>query len=143
MLETCRVRRVTGDGNIHVLLPHDGNALTDIVSAVAANAAADTIGVLGLRDDLHLTGVVVELCLYVGEAVDTGDNLGSVLSETVKDDAERFLTNLVGHLGDLDSALGGGIGLVTGEEREALRGLAEKTGCEVAVSETYLTVISD
>ena len=58
---------------------------------------------------LQGAGIVIELGLYICEAVDTGNDLGSVLSETVEDDAERFLTNFVGHLGDLDSAFSGSV----------------------------------
>ena len=44
-----------------------------------------------------------ELCLYVCKAVDTCDNLSSVLAETVEDYAEGLLTYLVSLSSDLDS----------------------------------------
>ncbi|MPN46546.1 hypothetical protein SDC9_194135 [bioreactor metagenome] len=37
MLEARGIRGVAGDGNIHALMPHDGNAFVDVVRAIAAN----------------------------------------------------------------------------------------------------------
>ena len=104
MLETGRVGRVTGDGNVDILLPHDCNALAYVICTVAVHAAADTIGVAGPGDFLDLSGVVVELGLDIGESVDAADDLCCILSESVEDDAERLLANLVCHFGDLDCA---------------------------------------
>ena len=142
MLETGRVGGVSCDGNVDALFPHDLHALAYIIGTVAAYAAADTLRVAGLVHDLELAGEVVELSLNVCETVDAADDLGSIFSKAVEDDAERFLANLVGHLGDLDGAFSGSVGLVACEECEALGLLAEKTGCEVAVAETYLAVVS-
>ena len=95
MLESGRVGGVTGDGNVNTLLVHDCNAFADVVSAVAANVGALTIGVGDFLDDGQLACKVVKLSLNIGEAVDSGDDLSGVLAETVEDNAERLLTNLV------------------------------------------------
>ena len=114
------------------LVMHDGNALADVVSAVAADIGALTLGVADLVDDLQLAGVVVELCLHIGEAVDAGDDLSGILAEAVQNDAQRGLACLVGVADDADGAFGGGKGLMTGQEREALglpRSAAWRRGC--------------
>ena len=141
MLETCRVGRVTGDGYIHILLPHDGNAFAHIVSAIAANAATNAVRVLCLGNNLNLSGIIVKLGLNVSKSVDAGNNLCSILSESVQDDAKRFLTNLVGHLGNLDSSLCGSIRLMSGKECKAACLLAKQSGSKITMSQTYLTVI--
>ena len=131
VLEAGRVGGVAGDGNVHALVPHDGNALAHIVRAVAANLGALTVGVLGLVDDgqsvifLHVGRQVVILGLHIGEAVDAADDHGGVLAQTVQDDAQGSLANLVGVADDADGAFGGGEGLVAGQEREALGLLAQ------------------
>ena len=81
MLESGGVGGVTGDGNVNTLVTHDSNAFTDIVTAVAVNGSALAGGVGNALNDLQLAGVVVELGLHIGEAVDTGDDLSSVLAQ--------------------------------------------------------------
>ena len=48
MLEAGGVGGVAGDGNVHALQMHDGHALADIVSAVAADVCALALGVTNL-----------------------------------------------------------------------------------------------
>ena len=140
MLEAGGVGGVAGDGNIHALMMHDGNALTDIVSTEAADSSPLAIGILVLLDDFQLAGVVVELGLHIGEAVDAADDLGGVLAQSVEDDPQRLLARLVGVLHDADGALGGGEGLVAGQESEALALLAEEHSAQIAVPQTHLAV---
>ncbi len=116
MLEAGRVGGVAGDGDVDAFVVHDGHALADIVSAVAADVGALALGVADLADDVQLAGVVVELGLDIGEAVDAGDDLGGVLAEAVQDDAQGLFAGLVGVLDDADGAFSGGEGLVAGEE---------------------------
>ena len=59
MLEAGRVRRVSGDGNVDAFLPHDGDALADVIAAVANDVRALARGVRDLLHDLELAGVVV------------------------------------------------------------------------------------
>ena len=92
---------------------------------------------------MNPTCVVVELSLNIGKAVDTRDDLSSVLTKTVKDNAEWVLTNLVSHLSDLNCALSSCERLVTSEECEALSLLTEKTCSEVTVTDTYKTIVSN
>ena len=95
MLEAGRVGGVTGDGDVHALGMHDGNALADVVSAVAANVGALGLAVADLAHDIQLAGEVVELGLNIGEAVDAGDDLSGVLAETVQNDAQGSLRALL------------------------------------------------
>ena len=90
---------------------------------------------------MQLAGVVVELGLYIGEAVDAGDDLGGVLAQAVQDDPQRLLTGLVGVAGDADGAFGGGEGLVTGQEGKALGLVPKQHSAQVAVAQTNLAVV--
>ena len=91
VLETGGVGRVTGDGNVYVLVPHDGNTFANVVCTIAVNSSAGTIAVCLLADNLQLAGEVVELGLYIGETVDTADDHGSVLAKTVQDAAQGLV----------------------------------------------------
>ena len=124
-------------------MPHDGNALADVVGAVAVDGGTRTIGVGDGLDDLQLAREVVELGLHIGEAVDAGDDLGGVLAEAVQDDAKRLLAGLVGVVGDADGALSGREGLVTGQEGEALGIVAEEHAALDCVTETDLAVLGN
>ena len=141
VLEAGGVGRVTRDRYVDILLPHDGYALAHVIGAVAAYLRTQTVRVGDGIYDLHLTGVVVELRLYICEAVDTRDDLGGVLAQTVEDHAQGVLAHAVCHLGDLDGALGCGERLVACEECEALGLLAQKTCGQITVTQTYLAVI--
>ena len=143
VLEARGVGGVTGDRDVDVLVPHDGNALADVVGAVAVNGSAGTIGVGDGLDDLEFARVVVELGLHIGEAVDAGDDLSSVLAQTVEDDAQRLLTSLVGVQSQADGALSGSEGLVAGQEGEALGVVGEQHSAQVAVAQTDLAVLGD
>ena len=74
--------------------------------------------------------------------LDTCDDLSSVLSKTVQDNAQRFLTNLVCLGSDTDSALSGCKGLMACQEAEALGVLFQKHLSKVSMSQTYLTPVS-
>ena len=80
MLESGWVGGVTGDGNVNAFLPHDGNALCYVVSAVAVNLCTKSLGVGFSPQLLNLARIVIHLCLYVGKSIDSGNNLCSVLS---------------------------------------------------------------
>ena len=54
VLEARGVGGVTGDRDVDVLVPHDGNALADVVGAVAVNGSAGTIGRLPVHVRLIL-----------------------------------------------------------------------------------------
>ena len=141
MLETCGVGGVSGDGNVYILLPHDGHTLRNGVGAVAVYLGT---GAVGISDSLHLgngVGIGIILCLHEGEAVDSGDDLCGILAETVQDDTQGILTNLVGVVGDTDGALSCCEGLVSCQEAEALSILRKEHLAQVAVSQTYLTVV--
>ena len=141
MLEPGGVGGVAGDGHVHALVVHDGHALADIVSAEAADSSPLAVGVLVLLDDLQLAGVVVELGLNIGEAVDPGDDLGSVLTQAVQDDPQGLLPGLVGAAGNADSTLSGSEGLVTGQEREALGLVPQQHSAQVAMAQAHLPVL--
>ena len=143
VLEARGVGGVTGDRDVDVLVPHDGNALADVVGAVAVNLSARAIGVGDLLDNLELAREVIKLGLHIGEAVDTGDDLGSVLAQAVQDNAKRLLARLVGVHSDADSAFSGSEGLVASEEREALGVVTEEHSAQVAVAQANLAVLSN
>ena len=86
---------------------------------------------------------VIVLSLNVGEAVDTGDDLSSIFSKTVQDNAERFLTyTLFALLSDTDCALCCCEGLVACQECEALGLLLQKHLTKVTMAKTYFTLVS-
>ena len=126
VLEPGGVGGVAGDGHVHAFEVHDGHALADVVGAIAADVGPLALGVADLPDDLQLVGVVVELGLDVGEAVDAGDDLGRILAKAVQDDPQGLLADLVGVADDADGALGGGEGLMAGQEGEALGFVARR-----------------
>ncbi len=144
VLEAGGVGRVTRDGHVHILMPQDGNTLADIVSTVALYLqTAGVVAVRYLTDNLQLRGEVVELCLHIGETVDTADDLCGILTQTVQDDTEGLLAHLVSHLGNLDGTLGSSEALVTSQEGEALSLLTQQTGSQVTMTQTYLTVVGN
>ena len=141
MLEPGGVGGVAGDGHVHALGVHDGHALADVVGAVAADIGPLAFGIADLPNHLQLAGVIVKLGLDIGEAVDAADDLGSVLAQAVEDDPQGLLAGLVGVLHDADGALGGGEGLVTGQEGKALALVAEQHSAQVAVAQAHLAVV--
>ena len=99
-------------------MPHDGNTFAHIIGAVAFYFGTGTVGVGDFANDFQFARIVVELGLYIGETVDTRDDLSSVFSETVQDTTQRFFTNFVCLCCDFDSTFGGGERFVSGEECE-------------------------
>ena len=83
MLESGGVGGVSGDGNVYALFPHDGNALTNVVGAVAVYLCSRAVGVSLAEYFLQLAGVVVILGLHIGEAVDSCDDLSGIFSKAV------------------------------------------------------------
>ena len=74
MLESCRVGGVSGDGNVYVLFPEDGNAFLYVICPVAVNLCSWILGILGValaEYFFELSGVVIVLCLNLGESVDS------------------------------------------------------------------------
>ncbi len=88
MLEADGVGGVTGDGALHVLHLHDGNAFHNVVSTVALDGCALTLGEGDLLDDSQGLGGDVVLSLNIGEAVDTRNDVSCVLAQAVQDDAQ-------------------------------------------------------
>ena len=86
-------------------MPHNCYTLANVVSTVAVYLSAWAVAVCDAAYFLKLTSEVVELSLYICETVDTCDDLSSILTETVKDYAERLNANLVCLSCDLDSTL--------------------------------------
>ena len=142
VLEPGGVGGVAGDGHIHALVVHDGHALANVITAVAADSSPLTIGIGHLPDGLQLAGVVVKLGLDIGEAVDTADDLGGVLAQAVQDHPQRLFPGFVGVADDADGALGGGEGLVARQEGEALGLIPQQHSAQIAVAQTHLAVLS-
>ncbi len=143
MLEAGRVGGVSGDGNVNAFLPHDRDALADIVGSVDADGCALAFGILEFLDDFKLAGVIVELGLHIGETVNPADDLGGVLSKTVQTHLEGGRAGAVGALGDTDRAFGCGEGFVSGKEAEALGLVGKEHRGEISVSDADLAVVSD
>ena len=143
MLESGRVGGVAGDGDIHVLLPHDRNALRYGVCAIAVDRGADPIRIALAEDFLDGIGVRIILCLNIGEAVDTGNDLRRVFSKSVQDDAQRLLTNLVCIGRNCDCTLGSRKGLMACEEAEALGLLIQQSCAQSSMSKANLTGVCD
>src|SRR5699024_3391266 len=83
MLETGGVGGVSGDGNVYVLFPHDGNAFRNAVGAVAVYLRAKAVRVGFAEYFLYLIGVGIVLGLDISKSVDSGDDLSRVLSKSV------------------------------------------------------------
>ena len=141
MLETCRVRRVTCDGNVNALFPHDRNTLADIVRSVAVYFGTKAVRVSCSGNFFEFSCIVVIICLNISKSIDSGNDLCSVLSKTVQNNAERFLTNLVRLLSDTDRALCSRKRLVACKECEAVCLLLEEHLSEVTMSKTYFTLV--
>ncbi len=148
MLEASRVCRVSSDRNIDILVPHDCHSLAYIVCAVAFYDK--TLRIVSVRDFLYnfeslvcsLAVEVVKLSLNISESVDAADNLRSVFSKAVQDNAELVLAYFVSVRSNFDCALSGCERLVSCQESEALCLLRKKTRAQVSVSETYFAVVS-
>ena len=80
MLETGRIRGIAGNGNIHARLVHDGNTLAHIVRTVATHFRTFSLGIRNLTHDCKRSGIIIELCLHIGETVDPGNNLRCILA---------------------------------------------------------------
>ena len=141
MLEAGGVGGVAGDGDLHSLLLHDGNALQHIVGAIALHGGALAVREGLLTHDGQLAGFEVVVCLHIGEAVDAADDIGGILAKAVQDDAQGLFAGLVGGAGNADSALGGGEGFMPGQEGEALGLVAQKHGAQVAVAQAHLALL--
>ena len=144
MLETSGVSRVTSNRNVYIFLPHNSNTFANVVSTIAVYLSTRTIAVSCFLNNLEFASVVVELSLYVSKTIDTADNHSSVLTKTVEDATERFVsrTALVSHLSNLDSTFSSCKTFVTSEEGEALSLRREQTCCKATVTDTNLTIVS-
>ena len=143
VLESRGVGGVARYGHAHFFQPHDLDALAHVVRAVATDLSALSRGVRRFLDYLHLVVEVIHLGLHIRETVDTRNDHRRVFAETVEDNAERGLADLVRALCDTYRALCRRERLVTREEAEALRLLFEQHGGKVAVAETDFTLFCD
>ena len=143
VLETRGVRRVTRDRYVYAFVPHDGYTFAYVVGAIAFYFGAFALGVGNFTNYFQFARIVVELSLYVGETIDTRDDLCGVFAQTIEDTAQGLFTYFVGFGGNFDGTFGSGKRLVTGQEGEAFGLFAEQTGSEVTVTETYFTVVGN
>ena len=141
MLEAGGVGGVACDGHIHAFAPHDGYAFAHVVRAIAVHFRTGTVGIRLVAHFFQFTGEVVKFRLHIGEAVDAGNNHGSVLAQAVQDDAQGIFAYFVCHFSDFDSAFSCGEGFVSCQEGKALRLFAEEACGEVAVPESYFAVV--
>ena len=143
MLEAGRIGGVTSNGDINVLQVHDSNTLWNGISTVALYLGTRAIRVSNFLNNVYLASLVVILSLNISKAVDTGNNLSSILAKTVQDNAERVLTNLVCSLSNTNSTLSSSKGLVTSQECEAAGILGQQHSSQVTMAQTYLTMVSN
>ena len=120
MLETGRVGRVTGDGNIYVFFPHDSDAFAYIVGSVAVYFCPGAVGVSFGFNNFQFAGIVIKFGLYVSKTVDPGDDHSSIFSQAVQDHPQRIFPNFVGHFSDFDSTFSSREGFVACQKSEAL-----------------------
>ena len=71
MLESGRIGGVSGDGNVYVFLPHDGNAFGNGICAVAVHLSTKSLGIRLALDFLNGVGVGVILGFNESKAVDS------------------------------------------------------------------------
>ena len=63
----------------------DGYPFAYVVSPITADLGLLTFGVRYLTYNSQCSGSVIVLCLYIGKAIDAGDDLGGVLAQAVQD----------------------------------------------------------
>ena len=141
MLETGRIGGVTGDGDVHTLPVHDGNAFADIVSAVAQNERPLTLGVCSPAQLFQLASEIIEEGFHIGEPIDPGDNLRRVLAQSVQDNPKGLFANFVGGFGNADGTLRGGKGFMTSQECKTFRLVAQKHSAKISVAKPNFAVI--
>ena len=134
MLEPGGVGGVAGDGNVYALMLADGYAFQHIVGAVALYGGSLSVGEGPLLDDFQLAGVEIKVGLYIGEAVDSGDDISGVLAQAVQDNPQGLFSGTVGGAGDADGAFRGGKGLMACQESEALGFVSQQHSAQVAVA---------
>ncbi len=89
-------------------MPEDSNAFLYIVGAVAVYLCSRALRVLGIALAEHFLELACEIVIFslnICESVDSGDDLSSVLAESVEDYSQRLLTDLVSLGCDSDSSL--------------------------------------
>ena len=81
------------------------------------------------------------LRLHIGKAIDTGNDLGRVLAQSVQDYPQRLLTGLVCVLHNANGPLRRSKGLMAGQERKALRLIPQQHSSQISVAQAHLPVI--
>ncbi|RWX47525.1 hypothetical protein H206_06339 [Candidatus Electrothrix aarhusensis] len=86
MLEAGRVGRITGDGDIHPFMMVDSHTLTDIISTIAAYLSPKSLRERFFRHNIQGAAGIIKLGPHIGKAVDSGDDISSILAQTVEND---------------------------------------------------------
>ena len=148
VLETCRVCRVSCDRNINILVPHDCNTFANIISTVALYDK--TLRIISIRNFFNncqslvcsFAVKVVKLSLNISKTIDAADNLGSVFSKTVQDNAELVPANFVCVCSDFNRTFSSSKRFVACQKSKTLSFFRKKAGTKISVSKTNLAVIS-
>ena len=140
VLEAGGVGGVTGDGYVHAFLLHDGYAFQNVVGAIALNSGSFPIGESSLFHNVQLIVEEVIFGLYIGKAIDSGNNISGVFAQAVEDDAQRLFAGTVSGAGDTDRAFCGGEGFMTGQESETFGFVSQQHGAQVAVTQTNFSL---
>ena len=141
MLEAGGVGGVAGDGALHALQLHNGHAFQHIVCAVALHSSALAFREGHFLYNLHFAGLKVKLGLHIGKAIDTADDIGSILAQAVQNHAQGFGAHLVGSAGNADSAFCGGKAFVACQEAEALGILVQQHCAQIAMAQAHLALL--
>ncbi len=63
---------------------HDCNAFTHVICTVALYSSALALGECAGFDNLQFIIKEIVICLYIGKAINPGDNISSVLAEAIQ-----------------------------------------------------------
>ena len=83
VLETRRIGRVTRDRDVDVFISHDRDAFGDVIRAITTNLSALSGGVGLFTNDFEFSCIVIVLGLDVSKTVNTANNEGGVLTQTI------------------------------------------------------------
>ena len=120
MLEPGRIRRISCDGNVYIFFPHDSHSFRNGVRTIAVDLSTEPFGI---RLAFHLVngvGIRIIFCFHKGKPIDPGDNLSSVLSKAIQDNAQRFLADFICLFSDTDRAFRCSEGFMSCQECKAL-----------------------
>ena len=143
MLEPGGVSGVSGDGYIHFFQMVDGHAFPDVIGTEAAYFCPASRGECSFLHHGQGAFCVIKLGFYIGKAIDPGNDIGGILSQSVENNQQRFPADLVGRVGNADGAFSSCKGLVSGQKGKTVCFFGQEHCRQVAVADTHLAVFSN